>query len=295
MGTARQWNEGGHAIVSATFAVDFQPRPLPQQTVRELLALHPKFVERFPRKSETTGFLLGIPAGTAEDVQFQPEIGRPVLDGFAFDYLQPSGEVLRAIKLNEGRLSIARSDYIGWDKTWGEVRKDLALMLSVALPTTNVIAFHLQYHDRFVWDGDRSEFTADRVFRRENDLLVPNSFKVRDLWHSHHGYFEYPDQPEKHQLLHTIQVQVVPPGRVGLSSGDGLGIDLRLNHRVYHGVERAGQQPRLIKRVEEVFGPSDAGGLIDAYINEMHDKNKALLARLINDEMCDRIGLERPR
>ena len=51
--------------------------------------------------------------------------------------------------------------------------------------------------------------------------------------------------------------------------------------------------PRRRMPWEAVFGTKEDNGLIDAYMCEMHDMNKLILAQLINDEMCDRIKLER--
>ena len=125
-------------------------------------------------------------------------------------------------------------------------------------------------------------------------MLVPNAFEVGEFWHSYHGYFEYPDEPQKHQLLNVAEVQMLPPENVRLAADLGLVADLTLNHRAWHGIERAGGAGRPLKTVEEVLGAEGDTGMLDAYMNEMHDKDKWLLAWLINDEMCEMIGLERP-
>ena len=293
MATLRQWNENGHAIVNAAFAVSFASPPT-QKTIRELLALHSKLSEAYPRKRETTGRLIGIQAGAVEAEELHTEIGEPILAGFTFDSLQADGQVERSITLKDTKLSITRGDYEGWKKTWGEVRDIFELMLPVLLQRSDVIAFHLQYNDRFVWEGDRTAFRAEMVVRKGSQMLVPNIFEAQDLWHSYHGYFEYPDQPHKHQLLNVAEVQVIPPENVGLELDQGLVADIRLNHRTFHGVERAGGRAKPIKTVEEVLGTGSGTGLIDTYMNEMHEKDKWLLARLINDDMCGMIGLELP-
>lgn len=294
MPSPRQWNENGHAIVSAAFAVIFASNPTPQ-TIRELLALHSKIKEDYPRRQESTGRVIGFRTDTlVEDEEVHTEVGDPVLSGFTFDSLKADGQIMRSITLNENKLSIVRTDYDSWEKTWGEVREVLVLMLPVALERLDVAAFQLQYHDRFVWEGEQADFRADIIFRRDSEFLAPNVFEVKDLWHSNHGYFEYPDQPHKHQLLTVSDVQVIPPGRAELDTGPWLLADVKFNHRAFHGVERAGGQGTGIKSVEEVLGAEGATGLIDSYMNEMHDRDKQLLARLINDEMCDRIKLDRP-
>ena len=170
----------------------------------------------------------------------------------------------------------------------------MTLMLPVALERMDIVAFNLQYHDRFIWDGDLSEFNSAIVFREESHLLAPNIFDVDDLWHSHHGYFEYPDEPYKHQLLNSMEVQLIPSERAGLDPNQGLISDIKVSHRIFHGVEHAGGTGTLINTEDQTFGTGDEAGLLDTYMNEMHDKNKLLLSRLINDEMCGMINLDTP-
>ncbi len=293
MATVRQWNENGHAIVHAAFAVSFASPPTPQ-TIRELLALYSKLSKAYPRRRETTGHLIGIQAGAVEAEEHRTEVGEPILAGFTFDSLRANGQVERSITLNDTKLSITRGDYESWEKTWGEVRDIFKLMLPVLLQRSDVITFHLQYNDRFIWEGDRTAFRAEMIFRKGNQMLVPNIFEAHDLWHSYHGYFEYPDQPHKHQLLNVAEVQLIPSKNVGLDPDLGLVADIRLNHQTSHGVERAGGRAKPIKTVEEGLGTGGGTGLIDTYMNEMHEKDKWLLANLLNDDMCGKIRLESP-
>ena len=279
--------------MQAGFAVDLSHPPMPP-AVRELLSLHPKVSEKYPRKRETVVRAVGtLPDESAGQVQLAT-LGGPQLNGFTFDSLEPNGNIERSITLADGKLSVTRADYETWDNTWGEVRDILLLMLPVLLERSAVIGFHLQYHDRFVWDGAGADFHADMVFRSNSQWLTPKVFEAKELWHSHHGFFEYRMQPHKHQLLNVLEAKLSPLQSTGRGSGTELAADVKLNHRVYHGVERAGGRPEAAKTREEIFGATDHIGLIDAYMEEMHRENKRILAQLINDRMCDQIGLERP-
>lgn len=291
MAGVRQWNEGGHAVVQATFGVELAS-PAAAATVRELLALHSKLRDRFPRKRETKGRMIGIPSDAFEAEEFRPDVGEPTLTGFTLDSLYSDGRVERSITLDGRRLSVTRADYEGWGKTWGEVRDVFVLMFPILLERSSVAGFHLQYQDRFVWEGEREDFRSDMIFRRESKLLVPNIFEVQDLWHSYHGYFEYPQAPHTHQLLSVAEVQLVPPENAGLEPDSGLVAEVRVRHRAIPGVERAGGPGRAIDDAEQLLG--DGAGLVDHYMDEMHDKNKWILSRVINDDMCDAVGLPRP-
>lgn len=287
---ARQWNEGGHAIVHAAFALDFEPPPT-ARTIREILALHPKLRDDFPRKQEFKGRRIGFPAEALGADIFEPEIGEAVLTGFTFDTLNPDGTVKRSIALQNNGLKILRADYETWERTWGEVREVFALLLPLIMEHSGVTALHLEYLDRFVWEGDAGAFRSDMVFRRNSQLLTPHAFEAPELWHSFHGYFHYPDQPEKHQLLNVVEARLIAPESAGLPPEGAPVADIKLTHRAVPGRERANGGMKPVNSLEEFLGTGSKNGTLDEYMNEMHDADKWLLAHLINDELCEKIRL----
>ena len=292
MAAPRPWNENGHAIVQAAFSVDFALPPVPS-TIREVLSLHPRIREEYPRKREITATPIAS-FETGREVQ-PAAAGEPQLGGFTFDSLKPDGEVERAVSLVANKLSIMRADYESLDRTWKEVRALFEFMLPVLLERSAVIGFHLEYHDRFVQEGGRGGFQADMVFRRGSRWLAPNVFEAEDLWHSHHGFFEYLDRPHKHQLLNVVEAQLIPIDSGPHDSGSELAADIKLKHRVLHGVARAGGAAEETNSVKAIFGTGEDAGLLDAYMCGMHDRNKLILVQSINEEMCRRIKLELPK
>lgn len=295
MAAARQWNLHSHAIVQASFAVEFATSA-PAQTIREVLALHSKLKEKYPRRQEKRRGVVGIPADVLKGQEILTEVSEPVLAGVAFDSLFSNGSVECSVVLDEKTLTSVRADYHRWQTTWPEARKIFALILPVILERLDVVAFHLQYQNRFVWEGSPDGFRAEAVFRTDSQFLAPNVFEAPDLWHSNHGYFEYPDEPSKHQLLSTSDVNVVLPQRVGAEADAGWGLvaEVNLNHRVIHGVEHAGGTAKPVGTTNEVLGAEDGRGLLDHYLERMHDRNNWLMTRLINDEMCAKIELPSP-
>jgi len=235
-----------------------------------------------------------IAAFGAGSAVLPPAPGEPQLGGFIFDSLRPDGETERSITLAANRLSVMRADYESWGRTWGEAREIFLLMLPALLERSSVTGFHLQYQDRFVWDGERCRFRAEMVFRKHNRWLVPNVFEAEDLWHSHHGFFEYPEKPHNHQLLNVLEAQLGPLAMPGNGSETDFAADVKLSHRVVHGVERPGGRPVEARSVSDIFGSEDGAGLLDIYMAEMHDRNKQILSQTINDEMCDQIRLDQP-
>ena len=299
MGTLRQWHEGGHAIAQVAFIAELGSPP-PPVTVRELLALHPQVSEDYPRKQEFPHVMIPglgsipLPAfGSPNEMRAAPGEAQP--GAFTFDRLRPNGAVQRSITLSGNQLSVIRSDYETWDKTWNEVRHIFKLLLPVLLERLVVTGFHLQFQDRFVWEYAPSSFRPEKLFRRDSPWLTPNVFEVRDFWHSHHGFFEYPNEPDAHQLLNVVETQLIPSTGIIQDSDNWLVIEIKLNHRIIHGVTRSGAIPQSMGSEVAVFGLPEAPGLIDSYMCEMHDKDKRILAALLNDAMCEQIRLDRPK
>lgn len=281
----------GHAVINASFGVEFLLQPpgaiIPAATIRELLTLYPKLAEQYPRKREAQGQGISIASDSKTDEVVYTQISETVLAGFTFDSLFSDGTVERSITLDGNKLTINRSDYQGWSHTWDEVRSISQLMLPILMERLTVMAFHMQYTDRFLWKRERSEFRADMVFRRDSELLAPNVFEVSDLWHSYHGFFDYPTEPQPHQQLNVVEAQV------GVIEGSKFAAQIQLRHRSIPGMTEAGGRGKVLRTVSEVLGEGDVLGLLDAYMNAMHDTDKQLLGRLINDEMCEWIGLTR--
>ena len=283
MASLVQWNEGGHAIYRATFAIEFSPMP-PPAVVRELLALHGSVKQDYPRRQETQG--IGVKLGIDEWKNPTAELEGPdqTTKGFAFDSLEPNGEVARAIRLdpmppNNAALSVVRSDYARWDQTWNEVRSIFALMAPALLARARVVGLQLQFHDRFLWRESPDAFRADMLLRAGSIFLVPNAFEVTGPWHSYHGYFEQYNDPIPHHLLNVVEAQARTKDASLPDREFGFLFDVNMKHRI------------PVTGSEEVFGSLDT---IAALMEEMHDRDKWVLSHIINDDMCDLIKLPKP-
>jgi uncharacterized protein (TIGR04255 family) len=283
MGGIHPWHKNGHAIVAATFGIEFTAPP-PAAVIRDLLALHPKLKDAYPRKREVAG-AVGISIG-ASAIDTLRETGG-ASSGLSFDSLRPDGTVERSIRIQGTRLVITRGDYTRWAEIWEQTRSVIEKILPIAMEHVGVAALLLSYQDRFLWDGDRTNFPADIVFRKGSQHLAPHVFQSPDLWHSYHGFFEYREEPQPHQMLHVIEAQTMS------TQEDGVVARVSLNHRALPGGRPGAEVEGIpIQDVKELLG--DDTGLLDDYINLMHDADKELLAEVVNDGICDLIGLKRP-
>ena len=291
----KQWNEGAHAIISATFALSFSSPP-PESVVVSLLNLHPKLSAKYPRKQETKGIFVGVDAAKIETQDYRPDFGGGTRTGFIFDSLHPNGEVQRSVALSPDSIAITRQDYQRWDQTWSETREVLSLMLPVLMKYVGITSIHLHFLDRFAVFEKISDFSAKDVCRSDSRFLPSNVFDARDLWHNNHGFFEYPAQPAEHQLLNVMEAKLMKAEENNRHPDAQFWFDIQIAHRVNHGTKEAAGEVRVINSVDELLGPGNNGnGLLDAYMIEMHNRNKWLLSNVITDELCDLIKLDRPK
>lgn len=269
------WNERGHAIADAAFIIELNQHPN-SLVVNELLALHPKLRGDYPRKQEIK----------TQQFRFHPDAaGRPiqsfapvVLDGFRFDSLWPDGSVARAIRLEDKMLIIGRPDYERWEKTWPEVRKVFGVMMPIIMKTCVVVNLQIQIVNRFKIFAPRGAFKPDAILRRDSDLIAAHAFKVHDLWHSFHGFFEESADPAIHRRLTVVNVQL-------LSGADDLSLLLDI-----HITQRC-DLSESISDAAVLLGHDGDGGLLEAYMSSMHDSAKDVLERVLNDEACGAIRL----
>ncbi len=127
----------------------------------------------------------------------------------------------------------------------------------------------LQYNDVFHWRDSPESLDLKRVFRVGSSLVPAHIFELRDLWHSHHGYFVHQTEPVKHRLLENVNINML---------------------------EELGQRSILISTVHKAEVPDiwswdQLAGFIDSLMDDLHKRNKATLGNLLSEEAASMISL----
>ena len=261
-----------HAIQTVVFVVEFNAH-LDQPTFREIALLHSKFKSELPRKQEQKSVVVNI-APTSPDVPIRsasPEIG-----GVVFDRLAPDGQQEWALSVQPNLASVSCTKYEGWVTAWHRAESYLRIVLPIVYKRRTVVAIGLQYTDKFIWEGAKSELNISGLFRKESPYLVPNAYTMGGPWHSHHGYFISKDQPNRHKLLNNINIDLLEEDGVRV-------VRITTTHR------STPESP--IKAHISAVEAEQSENTIDAYMHVMHKENKAILGKLLNEEMCSRIKL----
>lgn len=205
-GELRPWNRDGHAVVEAGFIVRFEVAPS-QYEVRKFSELHPGLEADYPRKR----------LGAEEGPDFLP--GRALSSPqCVFDQADPDGRLVRDItigQIQEGEhaLMVRRRDYRDWETTWeGEVLPVLGRTLPIFM-RTNVRRIGLQFHNRFVWEGDPAGFRSDMVLDKDTPHLPRTLLAIQETWHCVQAHFAEMEGPEDrpHAVLKTVEASLASP------------------------------------------------------------------------------------
>jgi uncharacterized protein (TIGR04255 family) len=263
---------GLHAIKSVSFGLEWQ-EPLQEDLLILLRALHAKVRDRLPRvtQREEIGFKLVIsPAPPIQDAPVKPRLA-----GLTFDALQPYGDPAWSLAFERNFLAVNCHVYSRWNEIWPIAMELLLPFVPVLARECGIAVIGLQYVDQFRATGPNGSFKAEDLWREGSPLLPAHVFQLEDLWHSHHGYFENLTEPTAHRRLNNIDVDVVKADQERL-------IQITTAHRAFLD-QRATDESVLIKDGE--------GGQLHHHMSELHQTNKRILRKILNDAVCDQINL----
>ena len=253
-------------------------RPEPD-AMREAISLHGALRQRYPRRHEhrANTFALNPAKGLVDGVEASE------LAGFSFDYVNPDGNVKQAILCVDQTLRVVQTDCSDLNQIWEKAYEEIAMVLPVlGQDVTNLVFERL---DRFVWDGERSEFRAENLFRSETRWLTPNVFDARDIWHSHHGFFEYRKEPHPHRLLHVVEVATEDrPTEPAMT----LVADVKQSLNITNGMHAPGERNRTMS-TEELLRPECR--LLHDYFSDLMKRTETVLMDLVNEDVYREIEL----
>ena len=269
---ARDGSSVAHVIVGLIFASPPEPeairRALPLHEVHDVLR------ERYPRRQQRRAATVAVNA----DEGVVDEVGPSELAGFSFDFVNPDGNVRRALGCTEQSLRVVRVDRSNLDQVQAEAFEEFDIVLHVlGQGVRNLV---LERLDRFVWSGSRTEFRAAHVFRPDTRWLTPNIFDATDMWHTHHGFFSYPGAPHAHRLLHRFQIHTSTGEDARPTEPDAtLVVDVKQSLNVLNGVDAPGSDHRVMS-AEELLGEH---GLLRDYLPDLVNKSETLLSEIVSD------------
>jgi len=263
---------GRHAIKTVTFALEWQ-QPLQDDLLLLLKALHSKVRDRLPRvlQRQEVGFQIVVsPAPAVPEIPPEPRLA-----SLRFEALQPNGEPEWSLTIERHFLAVNCHVYSRWNEIWLRARDLLLPFVPVLARECGISVIGLQYIDQFRVAGPSEQFRATDLFRDKSPFLPSHVFKLDDLWHSHHGYFQKRTEPTAHHQLNHINVDVV-------DANDGRLVEITTVHRAL--LDQPATSGVMLLDDEN-------GGELHHHMVALHQVNKKHLRLLLIDAMCDQINL----
>ena len=223
----------------------------------------------------------------------QPPTDPNATAGFRLDYTLPNGLPSRVLVYSGNELQIARTEPDHIRAIGADALTEFSLILpQLAQPVVTIAVERL---DRLLWHAPRSKFRACAVLREGSDWLTPKVFQATDLWHSHHGLFEYLSEPYHHRLLHVLEASarsgtdLVPPE----PTATPVAVDIKQQLHIFHAMtspESAAEpvSPDVLLIAETEGHPC----LLMRYIEHLISKSKTLLRDALSPHVLETIALE---
>jgi uncharacterized protein (TIGR04255 family) len=264
---------GQHAIQSAVFALHFSAEldvgelSALRETAKELKTDFPNFADQHRVSVEINQPVKGESPTSSTTQDF---------GGFILEKPAPSVPVgaasLRSIIVSADQVIVVINDYTRWEKFRSDVEKYLSVLLKDMSAHKAIQSIGLQIADVFIWKADPADLKLSDVLSKTSPYLPANVF-AQDalLWHSHHGFLRDQEQPIKHQQLDNVNVS-----RNVVSGAHQ--IQILTSHKATFNQP----QYKFLDTNRE---------LVWATVDQLHAKNKEMLAELLTQELQEKIAL----
>lgn len=260
-----------NAIVEASVYIHFN-RPVAQNETDAIRALHQrKFATELPKLENSTAISArpGLPPFSA-----------PMLTMASF---MRDGYFDTKIALSNQLLAISFRNYANWSdvsekiKDWSD--EILQAMISGKTdentPNLSVLSIGHQIVDVFVWDGNKEEASLQDLFRK------PMSRLPQEIWEARGDYW---------LAIHSRNTRLQEQGNLidflalDLSEENALGLRLKLDHNLEHRFAT----PVIANDCFKFVDMNSFGGRI---MDDLHEKNLALLREFLRDDVRKQIGM----
>jgi uncharacterized protein (TIGR04255 family) len=255
-----------HAIQEVVFIVGFVRNFTPDE-LEHIVAKHSLWKSDLPKLERMN--LIQIAFG-----DIPPDRAPPVAGPAVFKSFKRDGSVDWQLQVRDSWIAVNCLSYSRWDAVSRQAKSLLEKVLGLVIDESNLLShISLQYIDTFVWDGGAEEYDIDLLVNRSSGFYADGFQPASRSWHYHQGEFEFPDAEPTHRILKRIHLDATED-----EAGAKVKIDTVLRTDFTNGV-----LPTL----------DGVRGLVDRTLNDLHSKNKAILATLINQDSQDKIALNK--
>jgi uncharacterized protein (TIGR04255 family) len=260
---------GHNAIEAAGFVVSFA-RQLDAFELERLLGLQSLLEKDFPIFNKLAG--IGVHISNEQVTAQTSEFQGVILQKLSSMPGRPSW----VLRVNEASIQVTCGEYDRWENVWPRARSYIeATCQFLNLDSLPVVSIGCQVIDKFVYEEQPEHYVLGDIFNPDSEYLPPRTRSSGKMWHAHQGWFEEPGDTSRFKMLTQLN----------LSSA-------MLNDRLTAVIDYINQiifnEPISVTTVME---RQNDKSLLDSYFNDIHDKNKHVLTKLLSSGKLTEIGL----
>jgi hypothetical protein len=186
-----------------------------------------------------------------------------------------TNKLAKQVQFQPADLSFNSWIYPSWTKERLLIDKLFRKALEIASGAVSIASIRMEYLDRFIFVGDKSEFEARDLLSERSGLIADHIFDAPDLYHSYTGYFDDLSPASRRLQIVNIDAQdlLAPPHFAGKRS---IAITTAVEKQYLQGLEI---EPELA--VDETL----------AILDELHSGAISLFKRILNPTFAKANGL----
>ncbi len=251
-----------NSIESITFVLVFE-RVFNKQEFQHLLRLENELKKDLPSFKQINGVGFRFEGGQVTPIASSQEI-----TGILLQCFQSNGKPSIELKIESNIIEVTCFSYDRWEIVWKKAKSFLLEVIkSVDNDDNRLVICLLKVIDKFVYEGSCENYNVFNVFSENTQYLTKNiqHNKEMRLWHIFQGWFENSDV-----ILNNLNINT--------SDANGK-ILTTIEHEIRHQFIK---NPQIISNVKNK---------LDSIFSSLHEKNKAVIRALLNEEQLKRIGL----
>lgn len=260
-----------HSISEVVFVLQFA-QDLSDSTISQLTALEEKLKPELPKMEvmKAIGFEI------KDDQVIAPSGPQEKLAGVRFSKYSEAAELLWTIRAERNFISVNCLDYERWMPVWERAYSYLAIVAPKLIsPENPLTSIALQYVDKFVYEGEKDDYSYTDLFEAESGYLSRNVVNAGPFWHSHQGWFD--NYTDTSRTLNRLNINVARADKDHLTT---------IDHQL------------VTQFIEPISNPSilfdsQAGqsAMVEGVFTTMHEANKNVLRGLLNAVILKKISL----
>lgn len=250
-----------NSIESSCFVLVFE-RAFNKQELLSLSRLKEVFHEDLPSYREINSIKVKLVDGTTAE-QSQD------ISGVVLQCFKNNGKPSWELKVENNIIEISCFAYDSWTEVWGKVKRYLLETIKTIEDDNNKLMICvLKIVDKFV--SDFGNYNVGDIFLERTPYLTQNILNGEngELWHVFQGWFE---QLDDKTYLHNLNL---------ITSNENGRITTNIDHAIQCQFIK---NPQLISDFKQ--------SKLEAIFSELHNKNKEILRKLLNDTQRKGIGL----